>query len=140
MEVPPDAGGQNRARPGQRQQVQRAADILFLPLAFDAPELVQTTSSPSKLPEYLAAGRPILVHAPRTAYLCAYARERLFAEVVDVADVDELARAVERLATDTELQRQLVAAAGQTLEEHRAGHVAERLRASLENMLSASAD
>jgi glycosyltransferase involved in cell wall biosynthesis len=129
-----------RASRAEARAIQRAADILFLPLAFDAPELVQTTSSPSKLPEYLAAGRPILVHAPRTAYLSAYARERGFAEVVDVANPDELARGVERLATDTELRQRVVAAAEQTLEEHRAGHVAETLRASLERMLSPSPD
>jgi hypothetical protein len=41
---------------------QRAADILFLPIAFDARDHVRRTASPSKMPEYLAAGPPILVH------------------------------------------------------------------------------
>jgi glycosyltransferase involved in cell wall biosynthesis len=114
---------------------QRAGDILFLPLAFDSPELVQTTSSPSKMPEYLAAGKPVLVHAPATSYLAAYARARGFAEVVDEPDVDLLAAAIKRLATDDALRRKLVAASMETLEEHRVEGVARTLHAALEQML-----
>ena len=46
--------------------VQRSADILFLPLSFHSPypEVIKT-SAPGKMGEYLASGRPILVHAPR---------------------------------------------------------------------------
>lgn len=44
---------------------QRRADILFLPLAFNSiyPNIIRT-SSPGKMGEYLASGRPVLVHAP----------------------------------------------------------------------------
>jgi glycosyltransferase involved in cell wall biosynthesis len=135
-------------RPGKRVHIQqatrsesraaqRAADVLFLPLAFEARRDVVVTASPSKLPEYLAAGRPILVHAPPTAYVVAYARERGFAEVVDVPDADALARAVERLAADEDLRRRLISAGAQTLEEHRVERVAETLRTSLERLVAA---
>jgi len=47
------------------RDVQKKADILYLPLSFD-PEIskVIDTSSPGKMGEYLASGRPVLVHAP----------------------------------------------------------------------------
>ena len=46
-------------------RMQADADVLFLPLAFESPypSLIRT-SNPGKMGEYLAAGRPILVHAP----------------------------------------------------------------------------
>jgi glycosyltransferase involved in cell wall biosynthesis len=115
---------------------QRAADVLFLPIAFDANEAVRRTASPSKLPEYLAAGRPILVHAPPDAYVTRYAREHGFAEVVDVPDEAALAAAVRRLATDEALGAELVAAARETLRRHEAPAVAERFRAALAPVLS----
>jgi glycosyltransferase involved in cell wall biosynthesis len=115
---------------------QRAADVLFLPIAFDANEAVRRTASPSKLPEYLAAGRPILVHAPPDAYVTRYAREHGFAEVVDVPDEAALAAAVRRLATDEALGAQLVAAARETLRRHEVPAVAERFRAALAPVLS----
>jgi hypothetical protein len=110
---------------------QRAADVLFLPIAFDAREAVRRTASPSKLPEYLAAGRPILVHAPPDAYIARYAREHGFAEVVDAPDEEALAAAVVRLACDEPRRAELVAAARETLRRHEAPAVAERFRAAL---------
>jgi glycosyltransferase involved in cell wall biosynthesis len=49
---------------------QQAADILFLPLAFESniPEVIRS-SAPAKAAEYLASGRPVLVHAPPGAYV-----------------------------------------------------------------------
>ena len=82
-------------------QVQRAADILFLPLAFASkiPEVVRT-SAPGKLGEYLAAGRPILVHAPADAFVSRFLRERGCGFVVDRPDVGALREAVLYLLDD----------------------------------------
>ena len=104
---------------------QRGAGILFLPIAFGANEIVRQTAAPTKLAEYLAAGRPILVHAPPDAYVTRYAREHGFAEIVDEPDAVALARAVERLATDETRRAELVANAAATFERHRAERVAE---------------
>ena len=134
-------------RPGQRVSlrstssaealaVQRSSDVLFLPIAFDlTPDQVRT-ASPSKMPEYLAAGRPILVHAPPDSYVARYAREHGFAEVVDEPDATALAHAVHRLATDDARRAELVRAARDTLERHRVENVAAVFSDAVRNAVS----
>jgi glycosyltransferase involved in cell wall biosynthesis len=96
----------------EAQRLQAEADILFLPLAFDcpAPEVVRT-ALPGKFAEYLASGRPMLVHAPSDSFVAWYCRYHNCAVVVDKADPRELAGGLERLATDAEFRRAIVAAA-----------------------------
>jgi glycosyltransferase involved in cell wall biosynthesis len=90
-------------------EVQQAADILFLPLAFRSayPEVIRT-SAPMKFGEYLAAGSPILAHAPAGSFVAEYCRRNKCGLVVDEPDLDRLAEALRRLATDEELRRRLV--------------------------------
>jgi hypothetical protein len=126
-----EAGGRvhlaRRSR-DEARAAQRAADILFLPIAFDAKPHVQRTASPSKMPEYLAAGRPILVHAPPESSVAEYARLHGFAEVVDEPNVEALAAAVRRLAGDEPRRRELTERAAETLPRHEAATVAGILR------------
>ena len=91
-------------------RIQMDADLLFLPLAFDSPypEHIRT-AVPSKTGEYLASGRPILVHAPRDTFIVWYFRQHDCGLVVDENDPALLAQAVERLLTDETLRRRLVA-------------------------------
>ena len=49
------------------------------------------TATPARLVEYMASGRPLLVHAPRGSHVAEYARSEDFAEVVDAADDAALA-------------------------------------------------
>lgn len=116
---------------------QRAADILFLPIAFDANEHVAVTASPTKMPEYLAAGTPILVHAPPRAFVTKYAEERGFAEVVKEPDRVALAAAVKRLALEPEVRERLCAHALETLALHDADLVARRMEAGVDQGLAA---
>lgn len=90
--------------------VQRAADILFLPLAFRSryPEVIRT-SAPMKFGEYLSAGGPILVHAPAGSFVSEYCRRHECAVVVDEDDPHRLAQAIEALASDEPLRARLVA-------------------------------
>jgi glycosyltransferase involved in cell wall biosynthesis len=90
--------------------IQRRAAILFLPLAFNTPypELIRV-SSPSKIGEYLAAGRPILVHAPPDSFIATYFRRHECGLVVDRNDPGAVAEAVEKLLADKELQQRLIA-------------------------------
>ena len=88
--------------------VLQAADVLFLPFAFDNPyPMVIRTASPGKIAEYLAAGRPILVHAPPYAYINHYAKTDGFGLVVDKSDPQILREAVSRLREDENLRSQL---------------------------------
>jgi glycosyltransferase involved in cell wall biosynthesis len=88
---------------------QRAADILFLPLAFqsDIPEVVRT-SAPGKLGEFLAAGRPLLVHAPADSYVAHYVQTNYCGCVVTEQNPARLAEAVRKLIEDQEYARSLV--------------------------------
>jgi glycosyltransferase involved in cell wall biosynthesis len=93
-------------------RIQQEAHILFLPLAFDSPypEVVRT-SSPAKMAEYMASGRPILVHAPPDAFISTYFRHHRCGVVVDESDPRLLAEAIERILGDTGLRNLLSAAA-----------------------------
>ncbi len=94
--------------PTEMPGIQRAADILFLPLALRSayPELINT-SNPAKMGEYLATGRPILVHAPADSFIAWYFREHECGLVVDSEDPGLLAGGVERLLNDEPLRRRL---------------------------------
>jgi glycosyltransferase involved in cell wall biosynthesis len=96
----------------EAQRLQTEADILFLPLAFDspAPEVVRT-ALPGKFAEYLASGRPMLVHAPPDSFVAWYCRCHQCAVVVDKTDPRGLAGGLERLATDPQFRCAIVAAA-----------------------------
>jgi glycosyltransferase involved in cell wall biosynthesis len=92
------------AMPGIQQQ----ADILFLPLAFNSPypEIVRT-AAPGKMGEFLAAGRPILVHAPADSFLSWYFRKHECGLVVDEDDPAALARALGTLLHDAAQSKRL---------------------------------
>ncbi len=92
--------------------LQQAADILFLPLAFDSPipEVIRS-SAPAKLGEYLASGRPILVHAPTGSFITELIRNAGAGIVVDKPDPQELAKAMDRIAEDADLRNRITAKA-----------------------------
>jgi glycosyltransferase involved in cell wall biosynthesis len=92
--------------------IQQGADVLFLPLALhsDYPDIVRT-AAPGKIGEYLAACRPILVHAPPDSFLASYFRDHRCGLVVDRGDPAELAAALESLLSDPDLRSRLRARA-----------------------------
>ncbi len=96
------------AAPQAMPRIQRAADVLFLPLAFDSPypEVVRT-SAPGKIGEYLAARRPVLVHAPADSFVAWYFREHDCGLVVAENDAQAVAAALTRLRADTDLRARL---------------------------------
>ena len=97
-------------RPEEMAALQAAADILFVPLSWPKESaLVANTSFPGKMPEYLASGRPILVHAPPESYLIAHAKETGAGAAVDVPDVSVLRETMERILLDPDYGKTLVA-------------------------------
>jgi glycosyltransferase involved in cell wall biosynthesis len=92
----------------QVREVQEQADILFLPLAFKSPIVeVIKTSAPAKLGEYMATGRPILVHAPQDSFLSWYFKRHECGLVVDRSEPARLVQAIRRILEDSALRRQL---------------------------------
>jgi hypothetical protein len=94
--------------------------------------LVVNLSLPSKVLEYFAAARPILVHAPAASFIAHYAREKGFAAVVDTPDPKELSRAVRDLIVDTARSKALVERGLSTLKEHDAKTLSRRVQLDLE--------
>jgi glycosyltransferase involved in cell wall biosynthesis len=92
--------------------VQADADILFLPLAFESPfPALIRSSSPAKMAEYLAAGRPILVHAPHDSFVAYYFRSHRCGLVVGELEHAPLAEGVRSLLEDDDLRDRLSEAA-----------------------------
>lgn len=87
-------------------KVLRQADILFLPLAFNSPipEVIKT-SAPGKMGEYLAVGRPVIVHAPRDSFVSWFFRKNNCGVVVDKNDPIILAKEINQLISKPETQR-----------------------------------
>ena len=95
--------------PSEIPAIQRGAGLLFLPLAFESPypELVRTSAT-TKMGEYMAARRPVLVHAPAGSFVSWYFREHGCGVVVDRADAGALAEAIEKLLDDEALRARLI--------------------------------
>lgn len=97
----------------------RAADVLVVALSFEpALRTVVTTSFPTKTIDYLAAGVPILVHAPPDAAVSVRARAQGWGLVADERDPARVAEILQRLATDHALREDLARAALATVSAH----------------------
>jgi glycosyltransferase involved in cell wall biosynthesis len=97
--------------------IQRRADMLFLPLAFASPHPdIVRTAQPGKMGEYLAARRPILVHAPHDSFIAWYFRQHECGLVVDQNDPAQLARALDGILNDAVLRERLAARARERAE------------------------
>ena len=98
--------------PAEAALLQQRADILFLPYAFNSPvpEIIRT-STPSKMSDYLAAARPILVHAAADALVCDYFRAHRCGVVVDRDEPAALAAALAELLARPSLRAELASCA-----------------------------
>ena len=93
-------------------QVLSSADILFLPYSFlESSRGAVETAFPSKIADYLAAGKPILVFGPRYSSLVRYASEQGFAEIVDEFSPAALARSIQKIVFSPTYKERLAARA-----------------------------
>jgi glycosyltransferase involved in cell wall biosynthesis len=85
--------------------IQRDADLLFLPLAFDSPypDLVRS-SAPGKLGEYLVTRRPVLAHAPTDSFVAWYLGKYECGVVIDQRDPVLLAGKIAEVLDNRQLQ------------------------------------
>jgi len=89
--------------------VQRSADVLFLPMSFNRRyRLVVETAPTSKLYEYMASFRPILILAPPYSFVARYAQKHRLAMVVTEKDPKAVKEALESLRKDAALRQELV--------------------------------
>jgi len=100
-------------------KIQSQADILFLPLSWNTKSSdIINTATPGKLTDYLIAGKPILIHAPSSAFLTQYAKNNNFALVVDEENTEKLKIAIKTLLTDKKLSEELIKNAKKTFFEN----------------------
>jgi glycosyltransferase involved in cell wall biosynthesis len=106
------------------------ADVLFLPLSFGkSGRDVIRTALPGKLPEYLAAGVPVLVHAPADSFIAQDAIRHGWGLVVDTPGPSGLVDALHTLFTNDEIRRRLVTRATEiAMSRHDERQVAESFR------------
>jgi glycosyltransferase involved in cell wall biosynthesis len=111
----------------------RAADVLLLPLDFDAEAAgFARLSMPTKVSEYLASGRPTLTYAPAGSAATEYARAGGWSVVVDRRDPSALRDALATLAADPALRQEMGLRARRCAEtDHDASRVREQFRAAL---------
>jgi glycosyltransferase involved in cell wall biosynthesis len=89
-------------------QLRRDADLLLVPMSFEADAHNMEVSFPSKLAEYTATGLPILVWGPTYCSAVRWARENGgAAEVVDQQDTNAIAAAIGELVANPAYRREL---------------------------------
>jgi glycosyltransferase involved in cell wall biosynthesis len=77
------------------------ADLLVLPYDF-SPQSIKYIkfSMPTKAPEYMASGTPIIIFAPEDTALVQYAKAHKWAEVVTEDNLDKLGESIQRMILD----------------------------------------
>jgi glycosyltransferase involved in cell wall biosynthesis len=109
------------------------ADLLFVPLGFDAlARQLGNRQFPSKMADYLAARRPVLVCAPPESSVSRYVRQWDCAELVDEPSPRAMGLALHRLAISRERRCDLVERGQETF---RINHDVNRQRAELLTLL-----
>lgn len=94
----------------QMTNIQKNAHILFLPLAFNSKysKNLINTSSPGKMGEYLASGRPILVHAPSDSFVTWYFKEYDCGCVVDSISNYKLGCAIKNIILNKDYREKII--------------------------------
>jgi len=99
--------------------IQKEADLLFLPLAFNSKfnDIIVETSSPGKMGEYLAAKRPTLVHAPFNSFVAGYFKKYNCGVVAESEDIADLSEKLRLILTNQSLRNEMITNAGHRARE-----------------------
>lgn len=114
------------------------ADVLILPLNFDSYSIqFARYSMPTKTPEYMVSGSPVLVYAPPGLALTEYAQEFQWGHVVVNQGKEPLKRALLQLMSDQSLREQLGRRAQElAIDLHDAMRVRDGFRLALSEVTS----
>jgi glycosyltransferase involved in cell wall biosynthesis len=129
----------NKAIPDRATYLKKlcGADLLLLPVNFDADTIRYIQySMPTKVPEYLASGVPILVYGPAQVAQVEYAEQAKWGYVVTEPGVEQVELGLRRLIEDIELRARLSRTARRIATER---HDAEIVRRDFEAALRRAA-
>ena len=84
------------------------ADFLLLPYDFSEISIKYIKySMPTKAPEYMVSGTPIIIFAPEVTAVAKYAMEYNWAKVITDDDVSEISGAIKQLIQNKDLREQI---------------------------------
>jgi len=87
-------------------ELQRNADILFLPLSFESQFAEEIKCAfPCKILEYLAAGRPVLGVVPKESFMADFIKKNELGIVVTEASPEKIRDAIEKLRNEEERKK-----------------------------------
>ena len=114
------------------------ADFLYLPYDFTIDSIRYIKySMPTKAPEYMMSGTPVIVFGPAETALVIDAQQNKWATVVTENSVELLADAVNRLVTDESLRKQITSNAVRIAEtNYDSAKVRSRFREVISSMVS----
>jgi hypothetical protein len=118
----------------------RRADVLLVLMGFgEECRLIESTSFKSKLADYLAMGKPILVWGPDYSTAVRSARQYQYAAVVDSPDPGEVMAELKRMAADPHRCQDLVVRGQQFFDEFlEPNRVFSRALAAMNSVIDAS--
>lgn len=95
------------------------ADFLLLPYDF-TPESIKYIrfSMPTKAPEYMVSGTPIIIFAPEVTAIVKYARKYDWAKVITGNSINEIAESIKQLIDNKELRTRIATNAIRTAEKN----------------------
>jgi len=104
---------------GEIPGILASADLLLLPYNFDRDSVTSMRlSMPTKIPEYMISGTPILLYAHKEMYLTDFARENDVAYVLTENKTEAIAGAIMFLYSDSELRARMGEIARKYAQEH----------------------
>jgi len=113
------------------------SNLLVLPVNFDKPSIqFIRLSMPTKIPAYLASGRPILAYGPPKVAQIEYARDVGWGYIVDERNLDYLERGLSELIDNCDLRYRLSLTARKAAEQnHDVRLVRKRFQKSLQELV-----
>ncbi len=95
------------------------ADFLLLPYDFTPKSIKYIRySMPTKAPEYMVSGTPIIIFAPEVTAIVKYARKEEWAKVITENKISEVAESIRQLIKSKDLRRQIGQNAIKTAEKN----------------------
>ncbi|MFK8006494.1 MAG: glycosyltransferase family 4 protein [Saprospiraceae bacterium] len=108
-------------------------DMMILTHGFEGKygEIEYQTIFPTRIIQFLLAGKPIFVHSPKGSFLNEFVEANQCAALVDVPNKKMIVAGLESIANDLEYQKELVRASRKTVRQFHSPHVVQTMKENL---------